>query len=84
MKTIEIPEENLIISEDWKPFARYPYSSYLYIFNLITMYKAEILTRNRLQDLLGCPDWVLDNVDYNLEDIESAVYAVIDWDIDKE
>ena len=48
------------------------------------MYKAEILTRNRLQDLLECPDWVLDNVDYNLKDIESAVYAVIDWDIDKD
>jgi hypothetical protein len=48
------------------------------------MYKAEILTRNRLQELLDCPDWVLDNVDYNLENIESAVYAVIDWGIDKD
>jgi len=80
MRTFDKPNNDIVVDNKWF----YPFTSYLYIFNLITMYKAEILTRNRLQDLLECPDWVLDNVDYNLKDIESAVYAVIDWDIDKE
>lgn len=79
MRTFETPNRNIVVDNKWF----YPYSSYLYIFNLITMYKSEVLTRNRLKEILECPDWVLDNVDYNLKDIESAVFCVIDWDIDK-
>jgi len=82
MKTIEIPEENLIISEDWKPFARYPYSSYLYIFNMVCMYKAGVISKDKVREILKNSTIIsLDMLD-NTEDIQTIVLSLIQDEID--
>ena len=78
MKTIEIPEKNLIISEDWKPFAMYPYSRYLYIFNIVCMYKAGVITKDKVNELLKSASIISLNMLDDTEDIKTIVLSFID------
>ena len=51
-----------------------PYTQFFYLLNLLTLYKAEVLTRNRLRDLIEDYLWdanvsidmVMDNIDYDI------------------
>lgn len=81
MKTIEIPEKDLIISEDWKPFARYPYLGYLYIFNMVCMYKAGVISKDKVREIIKNSTIVsLDMLD-NTEDIQTIVLSFIQDEI---
>lgn len=81
MKTIEIPEKDLIISEDWKHYARYPYSSYLYIFNMVCMYKAGVISKDKVREKIKNSTIVsLDMLD-NTEDIQTIVLSFMQDEI---
>lgn len=82
MKTIEVPEKDLIIYEDWKPSARYPYSSYLYIFNMVCMYKAGVISKDKVREMIKNITIIsLDMLD-NTEDIQTIVLSFIQDEID--
>ena len=66
---IEIPFENIRTD-----ISIIPYTQFLYLLNLLTLYKAEVLTRNRLRDLIEDYLWdvnisidmVMDNIDFDM------------------
>ena len=51
-----------------------PYTQFFYLLNLLTLYKAEVLTRNRLRSLIEdylwdvnvSMDMVMDNIDFDI------------------
>lgn len=66
---IEIPFEDIRTDR-----GSIPYTQFFYLLNLLTLYKAEILTRNRLRGLIEeylwdvnvSMDMVMDNIDYDM------------------
>lgn len=66
---IEIPFKDIRTNKGF-----IPYTQFLYLFNLLTLYKAEVLTRNRLRDLVEdylwdvnvSMDMVMDNIDFDM------------------
>lgn len=78
MKTIEIPQQMLNISEDWKPACYYPYTSYLYIFNIVCMYKAGVITKDKVRELLKSTSPFSLNMLDDTEDIQTIVLSFID------
>lgn len=66
---IEIPFENIRTDRGF-----IPYTQYFYLLNLLTLYKAEVLTRNRLRSLIEdylwdvnvSMDMVMDNIDFDM------------------
>lgn len=66
---IEMPYENIKTDKGY-----IPYTEFLYLLNLLTLYKAEILTRNRLRSLIEeylwdanvSIDMVMDNIDFDM------------------
>lgn len=66
---IEIPFKNIRTNK-----GSIPYTQFLYLLNLLTLYKAEVLTRNRLRSLIEdylwdvnvSMDMVMDNIDFDI------------------
>lgn len=66
---IEIPFEDIKTNK-----GAIPYTQFFYLLNLLTLYKAEVLTRNRLRSLIEeylwdvnvSIDMVMDNIDYDI------------------
>lgn len=66
---IEIPFEDIKTDRGF-----IPYTQFFYLLNLLTLYKAEVLTRNRLRDLVEdylwdvnvSMDMVMDNIDFDI------------------
>ena len=66
---IEIPFEDIRTDR-----GAIPYTQFFYLLNLLTLYKSEVLTRNRLRSLIEeylwdvnvSIDMVMDNIDYDI------------------
>lgn len=66
---IEIPFEDIRTDR-----GAIPYTQFFYLLNLLTLYKAEVLTRNRLRSLIEeylwdvnvSIDMVMDNIDFDI------------------
>jgi hypothetical protein len=66
---IEIPFEDIRTDR-----GAIPYTQFFYLLNLLTLYKSEVLTRNRLRSLIEeylwdvnvSIDMVMDNIDFDI------------------
>lgn len=82
MLEIEIPEQTIVIRKDGTPYAYYPYISYLYLFNVVCMYKAQAITKNKLRELTKMSVYTEELVD-TTDDIKTIVLSMIDDELVK-
>ena len=82
MIEIEIPEQNIVVRKDGTPYAYYPYTSYLYLFNVVCMYKVQAITKNKLRKLTKMSAYTEELVD-TTDDIKTIVLSMIDDELVK-
>ena len=78
MIEIEIPEQSIVVRKDGTPYAYYPYTSYLYLFNVVCMYKAQAITKNKLRKLTKNMSVYTEELVDTTDDIKTIVLSIID------